>query len=133
MSFNRLANTKNHFQTPAKRVLCVCSAGLLRSPTVANVLHQEYEFNTRAAGANNEYALIRVDNVLLEWADEIVCVEKEVADDLRYAHDLGTKRVIVLALPDKFPWNDPELRYLIKKQYDDVTIMEKAHVSDQNG
>ena len=64
---NRLANTHNHYQGDAKRVLCVCSAGLLRSPTAAFVLSQEpFGFNTRAAGIAEDFALIVVDDVLLE-------------------------------------------------------------------
>ena len=126
VTMNRLANTKNRFQTEAKRVLCLCSAGLLRSPTTANVLHQEYGYNTRAAGVNDEYALVRVDPVLLEWADEIVCVEKSVFLDLQYRwNDLTKdKKIVVMNIPDQYEWNDPTLRAFIKKQYDDVTIME---------
>lgn len=45
---NQLANVGNRFQTKTKKVLCVCSAGLLRSPTLANVLNLKYGFNTRA-------------------------------------------------------------------------------------
>ena len=48
---NRIANSTNPFQKDYKRVLCVCSAGLLRSPTAAYVLSQApYNYNTRAAG-----------------------------------------------------------------------------------
>lgn len=127
---NRLANTKNRFQTAAKRVLCVCSAGLLRSPTAANVLHQEYGYNTRAAGSNKEYALIPLDVVLIDWADELVFVEKAVYDEVQrlFGEDLKGKRSIVLALPDKYEWNDPELRSIIAKQYADSAIMEQAAV-----
>ena len=43
---NRLANTQNKYQGKYKKVLCVCSAGLLRSPTAALVLSQEpFNFN----------------------------------------------------------------------------------------
>jgi predicted protein tyrosine phosphatase len=74
-NFNRLGNCGNRFQGGRNRVLCVCSAGMLRSPTIAWVLSNEpYGFNTRAAGISDEYALIPVDEVLLSWADEIVCV-----------------------------------------------------------
>lgn len=49
---NRIANASNKFQGSYKRVLCVCSAGLLRSPTAALVLSKDpYNFNTRACGA----------------------------------------------------------------------------------
>ena len=53
MSFNRLHNVRNPNQGPAKRVLCLCSAVLLRSPTVAWVLGKApYDYNTRAAGTS---------------------------------------------------------------------------------
>ncbi len=75
---NRKRNSGNPYQGEFKRVLCVCSAGLLRSPTAAMVLSQDpFNFNTRAAGIVPNYALIPVDEVLLEWADEIVCMELE--------------------------------------------------------
>lgn len=115
---NRLANTTNRFQTDAKRVLCLCSAGLLRSPTTANVLHQEYGYNTRAAGVTEEFALIPVDDVLVQWADEIVCVEHSVMRALAHKFDVSGKRVVVLDVPDKFGWNDPSLREIIKAQYE---------------
>ena len=129
MSFmNRLANVSNRFQTPTHRVLCVCSAGLLRSPTAANVLHQEYGFNTRAAGVAEEYALIPLDPVLISWADEIVWVEQSVYDEgwRKFSDLLKSHRNVVLAIPDMYEWNHPELRAIIKKQYDDADIMEKA-------
>lgn len=125
---NRIGNVTNRFQTTAKRVLCLCSAGLLRSPTTANVLHREYGFNTRAAGVVDEYALIPVDDVLLYWADEVVCVEKEIHNILANKFDLTDKRVVVLNIPDKFEWNDIDLQNLIIKQYDDIKIMEKGSV-----
>lgn len=115
-TMNRLANCKNEFQGKYKRVLTVCSAGLLRSPTTAFVLSQEpYNYNTRAAGLNNEYALIQVDKVLLEWADEIVCMEKHQAHELRSRTD---KPVICLEVPDSFEYRNPELIALIKEKYD---------------
>lgn len=130
MSFmNRMGNARNPYQTDAKKVLCLCSAGLLRSPTMANVLHQEWGYNTRAAGVSQEYALVQIDPVLIRWADEIVCVEKEVADQFkqRFAYELtAATKIVVLAVPDKYEWDAPELRAIIKKQYADKFIMEKA-------
>lgn len=74
---NRKWNSHNEYQGKHKRVLCVCSAGLLRSPTAAWVLsNPPYNFNTRAAGIDVGHALIPVDDVLIEWADEIVCMDE---------------------------------------------------------
>lgn len=124
---NRLGNAGNRFQTPTDRVLCLCSAGLLRSPTAANVLHQEFGFNTRAAGVSDEYALIPVDEVLIRWADEIVCVHRDVYDKLmvKYAGDQLLwdhikDKVTVLNVPDQYEWNNPELREIINKQYFEI-------------
>lgn len=116
---NRLANVSNIYQTEAKRVLCVCSAGLLRSPTTANVLHQEYGFNTRAAGIVEEYALIPVDYALVSWANEVVWVEQKVYDAgwEKFKDVLKHKRNIILAVPDMYEWGDPELKAIISKQY----------------
>lgn len=113
---NKLANCKNMYQGNAKRVLCVCSAGLLRSPTIAKVLSEEYGYNTRAAGIVEEYALIDVTNVLIEWADEIVVAEESIGKALldKFSKDSS---YICLDIPDKYPYADPELITLIKKNY----------------
>lgn len=119
---NRLGNCKNYHQGAFKRVLCVCSAGLLRSPTTAVVLSQDpYGFNTRAAGLVPEFALVVVDQVLLEWADEVVCMTEDqklaLKDKLK---DLGlqAKLVICLNIEDSFAYRNPELMKLIKQNYD---------------
>jgi predicted protein tyrosine phosphatase len=73
ISRNRLYNVHNPHQNfdKYKRVLCVCSAGLLRSPTMARVLQEEYGYNTRAAGVDFDFALVPMDWALVEWAQEI--------------------------------------------------------------
>jgi len=120
---NRLANASNRFQGKYKKVLCVCSAGLLRSPTAAVVLSQEpFNFNTRAAGLNTEYALVPVDDVLISWADEIVCMERWQQEEiqykyLQYLHGIEDKPVINLEISDDYAYREPELIEAIKKAY----------------
>ena len=66
---NRLGNVSNGFQGKFRRVLCVCSAGLLRSPTLAEILSQPpYNFNTRAVGIAKEFALIPIDMAHAAWS-----------------------------------------------------------------
>ena len=115
---NRLANSTNPYQGKYKKVLCVCSAGLLRSPTAAWVLSQEpYNFNTRAAGLTKEFALVPVDRVLLHWADEIVCMSPEQADQIKGQLD-AEKPVVVLHIEDNYGYREPELVAAIKTAYD---------------
>lgn len=116
-TMNRKANAKNPYQGQDKRVLCVCSAGLLRSPTAAFVLQKEFGFNTRAAGLNTEYALIPVDDVLLHWADEVVVMESWMAQEL----DSFDGSLICLNIPDNFERMNPELQTLILAAYKEKT------------
>lgn len=113
-TLNRLHNVTNPYQGKAKKVLCVCSAGLLRSPTAAIVLQREFGYNTRAAGVSEDYALIVVDEILLHWADEIVAVNQDVADQLPREWD---EHITVLNVPDKYGYMNPELQQIILDQY----------------
>jgi len=117
---NRLYNAKNPAQGITKKVLCVCSAGLLRSPTAALVLSQSpFDFNTRAAGAVGNYALIPVDEVLLHWADEVVCMEEEHRRELEmnFPELMTVKKVIVLGIPDNYEYRNKDLIQRIKDRY----------------
>lgn len=121
---NRLGVAANQYQGKTKKVLCVCSAGVLRSPTAAVVLSQEpYNYNTRAAGVESEFALVPVDEVLLQWADQIVCMDafqKSVLEQkLLLAGDASAKcKILNLDIEDKYPYRDPELIQQIKEKYD---------------
>lgn len=116
---NRLGNARNPYQGTHPRVLCVCSAGLLRSPTAAVVLAQEpFNYNTRAAGAAPEYALVPVDEVLLSWAEMVVFMEdahlRAVKSNPTFARHIGGKTCVVLGVPDKYEYRHPELIELIR-------------------
>lgn len=131
--YNRIANSSNRFQGEYKRVLCVCSAGLLRSPTTAVVLSQKpYNFNTRAAGLVADFALVPVDEVLISWADEIVCMTEDQEAKLKelVAKHASHKKVNVICLniEDSFAYRDPKLIKAIKKNYDAAqeTLNEKT-------
>lgn len=117
----RAATAKNHYQGSYRRVLCICSAGLLRSPTAALVLSQPpYNFNTRAAGIEDIFALIPADAVLLSWADEVVCMTEDQAPRLRkMLNEQGSRApVICLGIPDQFPYRDPTLMRMIAESYE---------------
>lgn len=117
MSRNRVHNARNPHQGEYKKVLCVCSAGLLRSPTAALVLSQPpFNFNTRAAGCSKDYGLIVVDEVLLAWADEIVCMTDDQQNYLQKT--LGTRKpVVCLDIEDDYAYRDPALIELVKERY----------------
>lgn len=114
----RRANVHNSNQGPTKRVLCVCSAGILRSATASHVLASTpYEYNTRAVGIK-PYALVPIDDVLIAWADEIVCMDKEHVEALIVHFGSPSKPVICLDIPDDYEYRQPELVQLIKTRYE---------------
>ncbi|HET8689257.1 MAG TPA: hypothetical protein VFM18_21810 [Methanosarcina sp.] len=113
---NALWNCKNPHQGDFKKVLCVCSAGLLRSPTIAYVLANK-GFNTRAVGVF-DYALIQVDPVLIEWADIIVFASQEHHHAvMEYVED---KKKFVLDIPDMYEFRNPELVKIIEQRLVEV-------------
>ena len=126
-TMNRLATTKNPYQGPYKKVLCVCLAGCLRSPTAAVVLSAPpFDYNTRSAGLETDFAIIPVDEVLLEWADEIVCMDVNQQIELKTR---TKKPVINLSIPDSFEYRDPRLLRLIKERYLDQMPKDEANGS----
>ena len=103
---------KNPHQGNAKKVLCVCSAGLLRSPTLAWILSNEpFNYNTRAVGTASDYALIVLDDVQLQWADAVVFVDKDNHAMARYEHAelIDNMEHHVLKIPDKYEFRHPKL------------------------
>jgi predicted protein tyrosine phosphatase len=118
MDMNRTWNAKNPFQGKFKRVLCICSAGLLRSPTVAWVLSNEpYNFNTRAVGIDEGIALIKLDDTLLEWADEILCMDEYQTLKVK---ERTKKPVFNLRIGDNFEYRDKGLIHIIKLRYEEL-------------
>lgn len=112
---NRAWNCKNPYQGKYKRVLCVCSAGLLRSPTVAWVLSNEpFNFNTRAVGIDLGHALIPLDDVLLEWADEVIVMDEYQQKVLQ---ERTKKPVVNLRIGDNFEYRDKGLVTIIRMRY----------------
>lgn len=126
-SRNQLFNVRNNAQGNTKKVLTVCSAGLLRSATLANFLVKEYEYNVRNCGTVESYALIPISEALVCWADEIVFVNKEnyrqVEKELKdILTEDGMKKIKVLDIPDNYMFNDPELLEICKEQYQNSLI-----------
>lgn len=108
----------NPYQGKDKRVLFVCSAGLLRSATAARIYAQKY--NTRAAGSS-DYALIPVTSDLLLWANEVVFVNQENYEAVTKRFNLEDFPCLVkvLDIPDRYEHMHPQLIEAFKEQYED--------------
>lgn len=117
-ALNRLHNASNPHQGKYKKVLCVCSAGLLRSPTAAVVLQAAYGYNTRAVGTDGGHALIPIEAIHIEWADEVVVMDQWQLEALENKYpQMSRVRVINLEIEDNYAYMDPELQDLIIERY----------------
>lgn len=129
---NRRANLANGYQGPFERVLCVCSAGMLRSPTAAWVLsNAPFDCNTRACGTE-DYALVPLDLGLVLWADQVVVMDERQAKCVRelLEEDGARRPVHVLNVPDNFDFRDPELVELMTEKFKELFNVEEETFSE---
>lgn len=107
----------NPYQGKDKKVLFVCSAGILRSATGARLYAKK--FNTRCAGTGLEYALVPLSETLMDWANEIVFVHPWNHTQAGFNFDLTPyeDKVKVLNIPDEHEHMSPELIKAFEEQY----------------
>lgn len=127
--FNRRFNSNNPYQGKEERVLCICSAGLLRSPTVAAVMWN-MGYNTRAAGIDTGHALIPVDGVLAHWADSYVVMDESIGTLLKtkFPHETRKKTIYNFNIEDMYERNNEELIEVIKERVsnrDDYKLLQE--------
>lgn len=108
----------NPYQGKDKKVLFVCSAGILRSATAQRIYGHKY--NTRSAGSGLEYALNPLSERLMDWADEIVFVHQWNYDNAGFYFDLVPymDKIKILEIEDKHPHMHPELIAAFEEQYE---------------
>lgn len=115
----------NPYQGDDKKVVFICSMGLLRSATGARLYAHMY--NTRSCGTYSD-ALTPLSENLICWADELVFV-----NDYNFRHALRTfeydeglvdtirYKAKVLDIPDDYEHMHPELIKAFEQQYETVS------------
>lgn len=118
ISRNRMNVIYNDYQGKHKKILTVCSAGCLRSPTAAHILAGDpFNFNTRCCGTTVEYAIVPLNGGLVMWADEIVVMDEDQAAIVNsiqsklYEDYVGFifRAVHILDIEDNYAYRDPKL------------------------
>ena len=123
--FQLTAPYNNTYQGRNRRWLFVCSAGLLRSPTAAQIA-SKYRYNTRSCGTS-EYALIPLSVNLLEWAHKIIFMGQDNFDEAiatfsrldaennsLYYENMIRDKSSVWSIPDKYEYMNPDLVAIIE-------------------
>ncbi len=98
-------------QTKAKRLLFVCSVGMLRSPT-CQVAASHLGYNARACGSAVHIALIPLSVNLINWAHRIIFMNREnfnesldTFNSVDYHTDIIEKGE-VWNIADTYDWGD---------------------------
>lgn len=105
----------NQYQGNARRMLFVCSAGLLRSPTGA-VVATKLGFNARSCGSSITYSLIPLSVNLVHWAKHIFFMNVGNFNEAllnffgdRETCELIRSKAIVLEIEDDFEYMESGL------------------------
>lgn len=115
-------------QGSAKRLLFVCTAGLLRSPTCA-AEGAKRGYNTRSCGSNVAVALVPISEPLIHWADKIIFMMDENEDKvLRYLQsacnpELYTEvltKSIIWGVEDTYDYGEDSLVWVIDKKFKEL-------------
>lgn len=98
-----------------KKLLFVCSENRLRSPTAETVFSRFEGVQAIGAGTNSD-SPTPVSGDLIEWADLIFFMEESHKRKInkKYSRLLRGKRMIVLDIPDRYVYMQPELVDLLK-------------------
>lgn len=113
----------NKYEGKFPCILMVCSAGILRSPTAAEV-GREFGWNTRAVGAIKEYALIPVNSSLLMWADKIFCMTEHHKLEIlqNYSGMRIEEKILVLNIEDNYDFRSEELINILRNKFSEMDI-----------
>jgi len=129
---NQLGVLFNSFQGKYKKVLCVCSAGCLRSPTAAHILSSPpWNFNTRAVGLSKEYAIVPITDALIAWADIIIVMDSDMVkqvNDMQVAlasnydstFEMDYKQVFNLEIEDDYDYRHPDLVKIMTAKFTEM-------------
>lgn len=97
-------------------ILFICSRNQWRSPTAERVFAVGYGVSTRSAGTS-KHAKHTVSSKDIAWADLIFVMEQKHKQNIKekFPNQLQHKQVVVLDIPDDYPYMDEELIEILKQ------------------
>lgn len=100
------------------KLLFVCSRNRMRSPTAETIFAGQEGLETMSAGTSPD-AVTSVSADSIEWADLILVMENAHRQKLkeRFGPLLRAKRIVVLGIPDRFQFMQPELIRTLKEKF----------------
>jgi predicted protein tyrosine phosphatase len=99
-----------------KKVLFICSRNQWRSPTAEKIFSAWQGLEVMSAGLDRS-AVEPVTPEHLEWAEVIFVMEKShrVKLSRKFRAHLKNQKIVVLGIPDRYRYMDPELVALLER------------------
>ena len=100
-----------------QKLLFICSQNKWRSLTAERLFDGHANYEARSAGTEPG-ARVRVTAGHIGWAEVIFVMERRHADRIqeKFADALKSKPVVVLRIPDKYPFGDSQLVALLRQK-----------------
>ena len=100
-----------------RNLLFLCSRNRLRSPTAETIFADHPGVEVDSAGLSPD-ADVPLEAEQVEWADVILVMEKVHRERLNrnFGKLLGSKKILVLNIPDDYDYMDQELIQLLKQR-----------------
>lgn len=98
-----------------RRILFICSRNKQRSPTAEEIFRNHPGVEVDSAGLAPD-AEVTLSTEQIEWTDLIIAMESIHKQRLnrRYKNEVAGKRVVVLGIPDKYPYMDEVLIAILR-------------------
>ena len=101
--------------TTVRNVLFICRWNRSRSATAERVFSKRSDLDVRSAGTSDD-ALVRVNQRMLEWADDIFIMDPSQRQALQamFPDHPALERLVCLEIPDDYVFLQPELVALLE-------------------
>lgn len=103
--------------TTVRHVLFICRWNRCRSATAERLFSKRPDLDVRSAGTSDD-ALVRVNQRMLEWAEDIFIMDESQRDALQamFPGHPALHRLVCLEIPDDFTFGQPELVALLESK-----------------
>ena len=98
---------------PLPNLLFICSKNQWRSPT-AELLFKNHPLHSARSAGTSDKARIRLNQKMIDWADEIFVMENKHRDIIKKQFQLQGKPLTVMHIEDLYQFNDPELVEMLR-------------------
>ncbi len=103
------------------KLLFICTLNKMRSATAHKIYENDERFEVKSAGILSAANTV-ISNEILNWADNILVMEKHHSKFIEYKFPeiYKHKKIICLDIPDNYEYMQTELIEILKNKVEDI-------------